>query len=705
MFWNFAPLQSVLVGSVSASAAVTTGYGFAQFYAMKNFIAMRNRLRITDGREKYDQNGEKNVDNREKEVKKQKEESEYDSSDDEDPDNPELVVDHYIQRAKQILERQKSQNKFKPSTPPSRFSLNSISKEFIEKMEENRLDLSFGRILDGGLIDFLRERGDFFVENLSLLNLTQNVLSSGALQYIFGGKFEMKSLEVLILNENEVGEEGVEVLCSFLEQKNCHLKVLEIAKNRIGSKGIERILSKIASNQDCKLETLKASGNVVETRRNSLPWNSALLLSLSDSLLRMNILNQLDLSFNGITQLGFKHLADMIQHSLQSNPQKRNFSLKRLDLCSCDIEYGLAFVSGFLSGFSSLQEIHLGSNQKISIRDVSSSPLKSSSGFHHSDSLGIRRALFSSKEEEGSERIEKSNEESVKSREMVLIPFELPSLREFSFGLTHLDLSCNDLGCKPLLWPHLLSLISSCELISNVDLSGNSLGLDSQFCQNLARELSCRKRLKCLDISENELEDNEFNFMLRVLCNGDVNLSSPKSRSHSIAEGEFTDSNVSLVSSTPLNLSPKFPIRNSADSPKSENRHKLTALRSPLSRSDCWESPSSRSGNFSPNGSSPFGSRRGIRLNNLIAANNRIKRIDREGFWGLLWTLKVLNLNDNQLEDEGAQEILNCILQHKESNLRNRFGLAEIHLTSNGINENLKQEFEEEMGEEVLLDL
>ena len=105
-------------------------------------------------------------------------------------------------------------------------------------------------------------------------------------------------LRGIILNENNITDEGLKHLAEALTNNNCKLNSLNLAWNNITDKGVKH-LAEALTNNNCKLNSLNLAGNNITGEG---------VKHLAKALTNNNCkLNSLNLTWNDITDEGVKH--------------------------------------------------------------------------------------------------------------------------------------------------------------------------------------------------------------------------------------------------------------------------------------------------------------------------------------------------------------------------------------------------------------
>ncbi|XP_067217983.1 NLR family CARD domain-containing protein 3-like [Chanodichthys erythropterus] len=184
--------------------------------------------------------------------------------------------------------------------------------------------------------------------NLKELNMNNNNLQDSGVKLLCTGLKNIKcKLEILSLSHCDMTEEGCSALTSALKSNPSHLRELNLSWNKLGDSGVKN-LSDLLMNPQFKLEKLQLSDCYI-TEEDCFDVTSALKSNPSH-------LRELDLSGNELGDSGVKHLSDLLM-----NPQ---FKLEELDLSECSItkKQCVILTSALKSNPSHLRELNLSWN-------------------------------------------------------------------------------------------------------------------------------------------------------------------------------------------------------------------------------------------------------------------------------------------------------------------------------------------------------
>uniref|UniRef100_A0A672L8Q2 Si:ch211-213a13.2 n=1 Tax=Sinocyclocheilus grahami TaxID=75366 RepID=A0A672L8Q2_SINGR len=192
--------------------------------------------------------------------------------------------------------------------------------------------------------------------NLKELNMNNNNLQDSGVKLLCSGLKSVKcELEILRLNNNSITEEGCAALNSAFNLNPSNLIELDLSGNKLGNSGIEKI-SPLLTNIQCRLKKLRDCINLHSLMSLHYIRLSYFLLFLS---LKSNPshLRELSLSENKLGDSGVKNLSDLLM-----NPQCK---LEILHLCECSIteEQCLILTSALKSNPSHLRELDLSENK------------------------------------------------------------------------------------------------------------------------------------------------------------------------------------------------------------------------------------------------------------------------------------------------------------------------------------------------------
>ncbi|XP_039511917.1 NLR family CARD domain-containing protein 3-like [Pimephales promelas] len=184
--------------------------------------------------------------------------------------------------------------------------------------------------------------------NLKELNMNNNNLRDSGVKLLCTGLKNIKcKLEILRLSCCYMTDEGCSDVTSALKSNPSHLRELDLSENNLGDSGVKN-LSDLLMNPQFKLEKLHLSVCRI-TEKQSLILTSALKSNPSH-------LRELDLSGNNLGNTGVKHLCAVLKDS--------HCKLERLRLSCCYMtDEGCSDVSSALkSNPSHLRELDLSGN-------------------------------------------------------------------------------------------------------------------------------------------------------------------------------------------------------------------------------------------------------------------------------------------------------------------------------------------------------
>ncbi|KAG1925414.1 NACHT, LRR and PYD domains-containing protein [Pimephales promelas] len=185
--------------------------------------------------------------------------------------------------------------------------------------------------------------------NLKELNMNNNNLRDSGVKLLCTGLKNIKcKLEILRLICCYMTDEGCSDVTSALKSNPSHLRELDLTGNKLGDSGVKN-LSDLLMNPQFKLEKLQLSWCDM-TDEGCSDVSSALKSNPSH-------LRELDLSVNKLGDSGVKNLSDLLM-----NPQ---FKLEKLQLSWCDMtDEGCSDVTSALkSNPSHLRELDLSRNK------------------------------------------------------------------------------------------------------------------------------------------------------------------------------------------------------------------------------------------------------------------------------------------------------------------------------------------------------
>ncbi|XP_016104423.1 NACHT, LRR and PYD domains-containing protein 3-like [Sinocyclocheilus grahami] len=185
--------------------------------------------------------------------------------------------------------------------------------------------------------------------NLKELNMNNNNLQDSGVKLICTGLENIRcKLEILRLSNCSITEEGYTALASALRSNPSHLIELDLTGNDPGPSGVKQ-LNDLLLDPNCQLKTLSLC-NCSITEEECLILTSALKSNPSH-------LRELNLSRNKLGDSGVKNLSDLLM-----NPQCK---LEKLNLCNCSIteEECLILTSALKSNPSHLRELNLSRNK------------------------------------------------------------------------------------------------------------------------------------------------------------------------------------------------------------------------------------------------------------------------------------------------------------------------------------------------------
>ncbi|KAG1953651.1 NACHT, LRR and PYD domains-containing protein [Pimephales promelas] len=185
--------------------------------------------------------------------------------------------------------------------------------------------------------------------NLKELNMNDNDLQDSGVKLLCTGLKNIKcKLEILRLRYCDMTDEGCSDVTSALKSNPSHLRELDLSGNKLGDSGVKN-LSDLLMNPQFKLEKLQLSCCDM-TDEGCSDVTSALKSNPSH-------LRELDLSGNNLGDSGVKNLSDLLM-----NPQ---FKLEKLHLNRCSIteKQSLILTSALKSNPSHLRELDLSGNK------------------------------------------------------------------------------------------------------------------------------------------------------------------------------------------------------------------------------------------------------------------------------------------------------------------------------------------------------
>ncbi|XP_039522352.1 NACHT, LRR and PYD domains-containing protein 3-like [Pimephales promelas] len=184
--------------------------------------------------------------------------------------------------------------------------------------------------------------------NLKELNMNDNDLQDSGVKLLCTGLKNIKcKLEILSLSDCSITEEQSLILTSALKSNPSHLRELNLSVNKLGDSGVKHLCA-VLKDSHCKLERLRLSCCDM-TDEGCSDVTSALKSNPSH-------LRELDLSGNNLGDSGVKNLSDLLM-----NPQ---FKLEKLHLSDCSItkKQSLILTSALKSNPSHLRELDLSWN-------------------------------------------------------------------------------------------------------------------------------------------------------------------------------------------------------------------------------------------------------------------------------------------------------------------------------------------------------
>ncbi|XP_048031648.1 NACHT, LRR and PYD domains-containing protein 3-like isoform X2 [Megalobrama amblycephala] len=185
--------------------------------------------------------------------------------------------------------------------------------------------------------------------NLRELNMNNNNLQDSGVKLLCTGLKNIKcKLEILRLSYCCMTDEGCSALTAALKSNPSHLRELDLSRNKSGNSGVKN-LSDLLMNPQFKLEKLHLNRCSI-TEKQCLILTSALKSNPSH-------LRELNLSVNKLGDSGVKNLSDLLM-----NPQ---FKLEKLHLSRCSIteKQCLILTSALKSNPSHLRELNLSWNK------------------------------------------------------------------------------------------------------------------------------------------------------------------------------------------------------------------------------------------------------------------------------------------------------------------------------------------------------
>ncbi|KAG1924911.1 NACHT, LRR and PYD domains-containing protein, partial [Pimephales promelas] len=185
--------------------------------------------------------------------------------------------------------------------------------------------------------------------NLKELNMNNNNLQDSGVKLLCTGLKNIKcKLEILRLRYCYMTDEGCSDVTSALKSNPSHLRELDLSGNNLGDSGVKN-LSDLLMNPQFKLEKLQLSCCYM-TDEGCSDVTSALKSNPSH-------LRELDLSRNNLGDSGEKNLSDLLMNS--------QFKLEKLHLNDCSIteKQSLILTSALKSNPSHLRELDLSRNK------------------------------------------------------------------------------------------------------------------------------------------------------------------------------------------------------------------------------------------------------------------------------------------------------------------------------------------------------
>ncbi|KAK9979020.1 hypothetical protein ABG768_012467 [Culter alburnus] len=306
--------------------------------------------------------------------------------------------------------------------------------------------------------------------NLKELNMNNNNLQDSGVKLLCTGLKNIKcKLEILSLSSCYMTEEGCSALTSALKSNPSHLRELNLSRNNLGDSGVKN-LSDLLMNPQFKLEKLHLCECSI-TEKQSVILTSALKSNPSH-------LRELNLSGNKLGDSGVKNLSDLLM-----NPQ---FKLEKLQLGYCYMtEEGCsALTSALKSNPSHLRELNLSWNK------LGDSGVKSLSDLLMNPQFKLEKLHLS--------------ECSITEKQCVVLT---SALKSNPSHLRELNLSGNKLGDS--------GVKNLSDLLMNPQFKLEKLHL--QWCDitdvsSLTQSLTNSKALqflKDLDLSENKIGDSK----------------------------------------------------------------------------------------------------------------------------------------------------------------------------------------------------
>ncbi|XP_059424757.1 NACHT, LRR and PYD domains-containing protein 12-like [Carassius carassius] len=188
--------------------------------------------------------------------------------------------------------------------------------------------------------------------NLKELNMNNNNLQDYGVKMLCTGLNNINcKLEILRLSDCSISEEGYKALSLALRSNPSHLIELDLTGNDPGESGV-KLLRDLLQDPNCQLKTLSLRECSI-TEKQCLILTSALKSNPSH-------LRELDLSWNELLgDSGVKHLSDLLMNT--------QFKLEKLDLCGCSIteKQCLILTSALKSNPSHLRELNLSWNELL----------------------------------------------------------------------------------------------------------------------------------------------------------------------------------------------------------------------------------------------------------------------------------------------------------------------------------------------------
>ncbi|XP_072410422.1 NACHT, LRR and PYD domains-containing protein 3-like [Chiloscyllium punctatum] len=235
------------------------------------------------------------------------------------------------------------------------------------------LRLSFNELGDSGvkLLSVVLRKPDCKIQELGLEENSLTDVCAGDLSFALSMN---RSLNVLNLSNNELGDSGMKLLCVALRNPDCTIQKLQLADNDLSASCVEDLVSVLATNRS--LTNLDLSNNklgdsgvsllsvplgnpdskIQELVLKEVGLTSACAADLASALCASPALTILNLSYNKLEDSGVKALCEAL-----ANP---NCQVQKLWLCENGISnVSMEYLPSALSSNCSLIELDLGHNK------------------------------------------------------------------------------------------------------------------------------------------------------------------------------------------------------------------------------------------------------------------------------------------------------------------------------------------------------